>query len=299
MLASLTKINGYNPIKALFLKEVWDHRRAIIITPAVITGLFVLFMIAAVVTGTEVEINDININAQMEEGFAEAEEEGYTPSGIVTRILAGSTALLWIGAMFAVTFTALSSLNDERKDGSILFWKSMPVSDTQEVLVKLATVLFVIPLAIFPFALITEFFFAIIITIVGLVNGVDVWEFFISNINVPLLIIINIVPPIIMLLWLSPIIAWFMLVSSFSTRPPFLVAFAVPALIIATEEIFFNGSLLVAAIVSLFENWADNIGEGTFFATSSFAEPAFWVGLVVTAALTSGAIYFRRRHALA
>lgn len=299
MLASLTKINGYNPIKALFLKEFWDHRRAILITPAVITGLFMILVIGALITGNDLFFNDISLNEMMREGFAEAQEEGWAPSSVVTRILVGSTVLLWIASLFTITFTSLSSLHDERKDGSILFWKSMPVSDTQEVLVKLATVVFVIPLAIFPFAIITEIFTVIVMSILGLTNGVNVWEMLISNINIPLLFILNIVPQVITILWLLPIIAWFMLVSSFSRRPPFLVAFAVPAIIIATEEIFFNGSLLVEAITTLFESWANNVGEGTYFATTSFSEPAFWVGLVIAGGLTAGSIYFRRRHALA
>ncbi len=299
MLTSLTKINGYNPIKALFLKEFWDHRRAILITPMVVTGLFIIFIIGALITGNDVFFNDMSLNEVMREGFSEAHEEGWAPSSIITRMIVGSSILLWIASLFTITFTALSSLHDERKDGSILFWKSMPVSDTQEVLVKLATVAFVIPLMIVPFALIIEFFMVIVMTVIGLSNGLDLWEMLYSNINIPLLLVLNIVPQLITVLWILPIIAWFMLVSSFSRRPPFLVAFAVPAIIIATEEIFFNGSLLVNAIVTLFENWANNLGEGTYFATTSFSEPAFWVGLAIAGVLTAGSIYFRRRHALA
>lgn len=299
MFSSLTKINGYNPIKALFLKEFWDHRRAILITPMVITGLFMIFVVGALITGNDVFFNDMSLNEQMKEGFSEASDEGWAPSSIITRMLVGSTVLLWIGALFTITFTSLSSLHDERKDGSILFWKSMPVSDTQEVLVKLATVAFVIPLMIIPFALIIEFFMVIVMTIIGLSNGLNLWEMLYSNINVPLLLVLNIVPQLITVLWILPIIAWFMLVSSFSRRPPFLVAFAVPAIVIATEEIFFNGSLLVNAIVILFKNWAQNLGQGTYFATTSFSEPSFWVGLVIAGGLTAGSIYFRKRHALA
>lgn len=299
MFSNLTKINGYNPIKALFLKEFWDHRRAILITPMVITGLFMIFVVGALITGNDIFFNDMSLNEQMKEGFSEASDEGWAPSSIITRMLVGSTVLLWIGALFTITFTSLSSLHDERKDGSILFWKSMPVSDTQEVLVKLATVAFVIPLMIIPFALIIEFFMVIVMTIIGLSNGLNLWEMLYSNINVPLLLVLNIVPQLITVLWILPIIAWFMLVSSFSRRPPFLVAFAVPAIVIATEEIFFNGSLLVNAIVILFKNWAQNLGQGTYFATTSFSEPSFWVGLVIAGGLTAGSIYFRKRHALA
>ena len=299
MFSSLTKINGYNPIKALFLKEFWDHRRAILITPMVITGLFIVFVIGALVTGNEIFFNDMSLTEQMREGFSEARDEGWAPSSIITRMIVGSTVLLWIGALFTITFTSLSSLHDERKDGSILFWKSMPVSDTQEVLVKLATVAFVIPLMVVPFALIIEFFMVIVMTVIGLTNGLNLWEMLYSNINIPLLLVLNIVPQLITVLWILPIIAWFMLVSSFSRRPPFLIAFAVPAIVIAKAETFFNGSLLVNAIVTLFENWAQNLGEGTYFATTSFSEPSFWVGLIIAGGLTAGSIYFRKRHALA
>ncbi|MDA7568556.1 hypothetical protein N8742_02495 [Emcibacteraceae bacterium] len=298
MISALTKINGYNPTKALFLKEFWDHRRAILMTPMVITGLFIVFVIVAMVTGNDLWINDMSLQESMRAGFIEAREEGQSPSFIVTRMLFGFSVLLWIAAAFTITFTALSSLHDERKDGSILFWKSMPVSDAKEVLIRLATIIFVIPLVIVPFAIIIELFMVLAMTVIGLYHGIDVVSYIYMNINVPVLMMLNIVLPIMTVLWILPLITWFMLVSSFSRRPPFLIAFAVPALIIATEEIFFEGSLLLEAIVSFAVSMGGNFGQGTFFALSSFTEPALYIGFAISAAMIYGCIYFRKRHAL-
>jgi len=298
MISALTKINGYNPTKALFLKEFWDHRRAILMTPMVITGLFIVFVIVAMVTGNDLWINDMSLQESMRAGFIEAREEGQSPSFIVTRMLFGFSVLLWIAAAFTITFTALSSLHDERKDGSILFWKSMPVSDAKEVLIKLATIIFVIPLVIVPFAIIIELFMVLAMTVIGLYHGIDVVSYIYMNINVPVLMMLNIVLPIMTVLWILPLITWFMLVSSFSRRPPFLIAFAVPALIIATEEIFFEGSLLLEAIVSFAVSMGGNFGQGTFFALSSFTEPALYIGFAISAAMIYGCIYFRKRHTL-
>lgn len=299
MLNSLTKIDGYNPIKALLLKEFWDHRRAILITPIVITVLFILLVTVSLITGNDILFNNISLNDQLLEGFAAAQEEGRSPRFIITSTLLFSPILLWMVAGFTMTFTALSSLHDERKDGSILFWKSMPVSDTQEVLVKLATIILVIPLMILPFAFIIEIFMLIVMTIIAIGTDVNAWEMIYSNISLPVLLVGNIVPQLITVLWILPIITWFMLVSSFSRKPPFLIAFAAPAIIIAVEAIFFDGSLLLDAIVGLFENMGQNQGLGTNFATTSFTEPALYIGLVAAAAMTAGSIYFRKRNSLA
>lgn len=298
MISALTKINGYNPTKALFLREFWDHRRAILITPMVVSGLFILFMLVMMVTGNDMLFNDMSLQEGLRKGFGEAREEGFGPTYIVTSMLIGSASLLWVASAFTITFTALSSLHDERKDGSILFWKSMPVSDTKEVLIKLATVTLMIPLVIVPFAFIIQIFMILGMTVIGLANGVDVWTYLYGNINPIMLLIGNIVPPLMTVLWVLPVITWFMLVASFSRRPPFLVAFAVPALIIATEELFFDGSLLLKAIVSLFEGMGENFGDGTYFALTSFSEPALYVGFAISAAMIYGCIYFRKRHTL-
>ena len=206
MLASLTKINGYNPIKALFLKEFWDHRRAIFITPLVVTVLFILFVTVSFITGNDILFNSISLNDELLEGFAAAQEEGRSPRFIITSIVMFSPILLWIVAGFTMTFTALSSLHDERKDGSILFWKSMPVSDTQELLIKLATLPLPIPLVTVPFEIIIELFMVLLLTIIAIGTDINAWDMIYSNISLPVLLIGNIVPQLITVLWILPII---------------------------------------------------------------------------------------------
>ena len=46
---------------------------------------------------------------------------------------------------FVVFFYCLGSLYDERKDRSVLFWKSLPVSDRDTVLSKALSALVVAP----------------------------------------------------------------------------------------------------------------------------------------------------------
>lgn len=298
MISALTKINGYNPTKALFLREFWDHRRAILITPMAVTGITILILLVSMITGNEFVFNDMSLQEGIELGFSEAREEGRTVSFFITRLLFGFTGLLWVAAIFTISFTALSILHDERKDGSILFWKSMPVSDTKEVLIKLTSVAIMIPMVIVPFALIIQLFMTTSFTVIGLFYGVDVWSRFLSNINILELMVLNVVLPLMTVLWILPIITWFMLVSSFSRRPPFLVAFGVPALIIAAEELFFDGSLLLEAILTFVDSMTDNYGFGSYFSLTSFSEPALYVGFVISAAMIYGCIYFRKRHTL-
>ena len=63
------------------------------------------------------------------------------------------------------TWYLLDCLYAERRDRSILFWKSMPLSDTETVLSKLATALLVIPLVYFAVADLTTLLIAFIVSV--------------------------------------------------------------------------------------------------------------------------------------
>ncbi len=306
MLNSLTKINGYNPIKALFLKEFWEHRRAILVTPMVVTGLVMFFSIVAMINGTGMTID----GASMAEHLAEAEDFPLESSDIITMLIIVPSMILFLVVSFSMIFTALSVLYDERKDKSILFWKSMPVSDAQEVLIKLATITIVTPLIAIAFALIVQIFSTLMLGIFVAINSdISAWNLVFTNINVGGLLMADIIPLFVNILWAMPIIAWFMLVSSFSRRSPFLLAFIAPALVAVFEVVFFRSTLFLQLIGSRFTHvdkygyrFEDgdgvNLVEGSLGYLESLAEPSFWAGIVVAAAMIYGCIQIRKRNSL-
>ena len=166
MFSTLTTINGYNPVKALFLKEFWDNKRAIFVTPMVVTGLFIFFAIIAMINQSGILFDGASIN----DHISAANNIDSEVASRITGVLFVTPILLVIATVFSMIFTALSVLFDERKDKSILFWKSMPVSDTQEVLVKLATVVVITPLIAIGFSLIIQLFAAAMMGLMVAIN---------------------------------------------------------------------------------------------------------------------------------
>ncbi|MBT5072693.1 MAG: hypothetical protein HOJ34_08870 [Kordiimonadaceae bacterium] len=306
MFSNLTAINGYNPIKALFLKEFWDNKRAIFTTPMVITGLFIFFAIVAMINGSGMMFDGVSMNDHLSNN-TEFDEKS---SAIMTGILMVSPMVLMISVGFSMVFTALSVLFDERKDKSILFWKSMPVSDTQEVLVKLATVVVVTPVIAIGFALIIQFFTTFMLgAIVSINTDYSAWDLVFTNINYLAVIIGDIVPVFVIILWTLPIFTYFMLVSSFSRRSPFLLAFIIPVLGVVIEKIFFDSEQILRVIASRFtylEKYGDrydiddggNMIEAVTGLLGSLGEPSLWIGIIVAAAMIAGSIQIRKRNSI-
>ena len=306
MLSTLTTINGYNPIKALFLKEFWDNRRAILVTPMVVAGLVMFFSIVGIINGSGMTIDGESIRDHL--AMAQHEIHSEEASSIITLLAAFPSAILFIVLGFSMIFTALSVLFDERKDKSILFWKSMPVSDTQEVLVKLATVTIVTPAIAVVCAFVVQLFSALLLGIFVAINSdVGAWELVYSNLNIFGLIVFDIVPLMVNILWMLPIIAWFMLVSSFSRRSPFLLAFIIPILVVVFEGVFFRTTYFIDLIASRFTHMADygvdfdnpehiNIIGDSLGYLGSLADLSFWMGTAVAAAMIYGCIQIRKRN---
>lgn len=307
MFSNLTTINGYNPIKTLFLKEFWDNKRAIVTTPLVVTGLVIFFSIVALINGSGMTIDGGTIS----EHLNNAEDMSLEASEIITMLIMFPSIILGVTLTFSMIFTALSVLYDERKDKSILFWKSMPVSDTQEVLVKLATVVFIIPLITIGFALIVQLFSTLMLGLFVAINtDAGAWNLVFSNINIISLLAMDIIPLFVKIFWALPIIAWFMLVSSFSKRSPFLLAFIAPILVAVFEGMFFRSTYFLEAVGSRFavvETFGPRvrIEEGiemldiVAMHLSSLASPSLWVGTVLAVAMIAGCIQIRKRNSIA
>ncbi|PCI48666.1 MAG: hypothetical protein COB49_05790 [Alphaproteobacteria bacterium] len=311
MLASLIKINGYSPFKALMLREYWENRRAIFMTPLVITAItMALVIISMGIFGRAIHINGESYT--LGEVIAEmSSRKTGELSDHINHLLLFSSIPVMIGVWFCMVFTALGSLYDERKDNSILFWKSMPVSDFQTILSKILTVTLVIPMVAIGFTLVFQVFLLIIGSFYTIGTEYSAWDLMWSSTNLPLLVLNEMIYMIMYSLWALPIFAWFFLASVIAKRTPLLVATIPVALIALFEGLFFHSDYLVrfigmrisgAHIMGSEHGYAQNFTKldpmSTLEILQSAASPAFWMGLAVAAALLTATILLRRRNSL-
>ena len=140
-------------------------------------------------------------------------------------------------------FYSLDSLYAERKDKSILFWRSLPVTDAESVVSKLLTAALVIPLITFAMIAATQLLILVVSSIWVGFRGANAWHLIwqaaplFDNWSSMFIILLS------LSIWVSPFIGWFLFVSAFTKRSPFLVAF-LPFIVIPMLERIFFGSWL-------------------------------------------------------
>ena len=280
----------------LIRREFWENR-AIWMIPAVFGALLIL----AALFG-QVSIPKLTSPTEMHE--------------------AAQAFQVIVGAMFYVvmsvyaTWYLLDCLYADRKDRSILFWKSLPISDANTVLSKLLVGMILIPLVYFAAADATALIAAFILSIrarasIGsaLWQG-DVWW------QIQVLWVYCIITTG---LWYLPIAGWLMLVSAWARRAVMLWAILPPLVLYILERVFFGtreiGKILAYRMVGLpsvaFNGdkhvWTQGSGvvDNNGVAVSVwhlinisgfFSSTATWIGVAVGIALIAGAIQLRTRR---
>lgn len=236
---------------------------------------------------------------------------------VATTLLAALTLPFYVPLIFIVIFYLAHGLFDERKDRSILFWKSLPVSDHLTVASKLITAIVVIPACYWLAATMTQGAFLFVLTLTGQLVGLELW----SVLWQPSLIFAQAVNGVVALLahglWLLPIYAWLLFCSSWAPRAPLMVAIAIVAifsLFINTWQIVqtfnftgftplrwvaerFNESPLPLSFQLSLEPPTTVVLQSDQFLqmASYFASPKMWVGWLIAAGLSALTILMRHR----
>jgi ABC-2 type transport system permease protein len=213
-------------------------------------------------------------------------------------------ALLIMAAPFIVgVFYCLDALHGERRDRSILFWKSLPVSDLTTVLSKASIPLVILPLLTFAITIVTQFIMLLLSSAALLGSGLNVAALWaqVSLLQMSLLLLYHLVA--VHSLWYAPIYGWMLLVSGWARRAAFLWA-ALPLLAIGVvEKIAFNtthfGAMLmrrmggdVAAVVAPGMDPMDSMTQLT--PGHFLRSPGLWIGLAITAIFLAAAVRLRR-----
>jgi ABC-2 type transport system permease protein len=194
----------------------------------------------------------------------------------------------------------LDALHGERRDRSVLFWKSLPVSDLTTVLAKASIPLVVLPLLTFAITVVTQIIMLLVGTARLMGTGLSLWS------HLPLsqmwLMLLYHLVAVHALSW-APFWGWLLLVSAWARRAPFLWA-TLPLLAIGlVEKIALNTTHFAALLGYRFMGGPES--------TTSTANPmsmaaltptpvqfltsaSFWMGLVVAAAFLAAAARMRR-----
>jgi ABC-2 type transport system permease protein len=216
-----------------------------------------------------------------------------------------AAGLLMATAMIVGVIYCLEALHGERRDRSILFWKSLPISDATTVLSKASIPLVVLPLLTIVISIATQFVMLLLSSAVLASNGLSVATYWtqVSLFQMAMGLIYHLVT--VHVLGHAPFYAWMLMVSAWARRAAFLWAFLPPLAIAFVEKIAFNTSYFAAVLGHQLSGGAEAIpfpgrmpiDPGMQFTPGQFLiSPGLWIGLAVTAAFLFAAIRLRRNR---
>lgn len=210
-----------------------------------------------------------------------------------------------LATFLVALYYCLESLHAERRDRSILFWKSLPVSDLTTVLAKASIPIVILPLLDFVLTVIVHCVMVAIHAVVLGASGFGATAAW-SGLNLStmwVMLLYHLVA--IHALWFAPFYAWMLLVSAWARRAVLLWA-TLPLLTLGIlERIAFTNS----NVLKLFTYRITGAPEGIPFSDGNMAmghsmhmlpfwrfmlDPGLWFGLLVTAGLLFAAARIRR-----
>lgn len=211
------------------------------------------------------------------------------------------------GLMMAVgivvgAYYALDALYGERRDRSILFWKSLPVSDLTTVLAKAVIPILLLQFLCWAIAVVLQFLMLLVQSAVMAASGENVsmlWAH-LSPLQMWIMLLNHLIT--VHGLWYAPFYAWMLLVSSWARRAPVLWA-ALPVLAMgALERLIFNTSYFFRMLgdrlggdpaVVFVKDWPAN-PMTQLMPVRFLLSPGLWLGLIFTALCVAGAVRLRR-----
>ena len=214
-------------------------------------------------------------------------------------------AALIMGTAFIVSiFYSLDTLYGERRDRSILFWKSLPVSDLTTVLAKATVPLLILPILSFVITLVTQTIMLLLSSVVLAASGLSVATYWSQLQLYPTLMMLLYHLVTVHMLWYAPFYAWFLLVSAWARRAPFLWAVLPPLAIGIFERVAFHTMYFATLIHDRFSGGreaADSmqgnfpLNPGMHLTPGAFlATPGLWIGLALAAIFLFAAARVRR-----
>ena len=271
-------------------RELWEHP-AVWVAPATVAAFAALIhFLSGLATS----------HASRAASLADPKQAG----NFMMLYAAAAMAVLVTGLLVGVLYS-LDALQGERRDRSILFWKSMPVSDALTVLAKAFVPIVVIPVVVLGLILVQTVVMVALQTVVWQVAGFApqlLWD----RLNLPFLWlgIAHALPFI--ALWYAPLYAWLLAASAWARRMAFLWAVAPFVAFLMVEHTALHMTpahwmlerRLGGGLMHPFSKGGDDIawvGSTPDLDTAGlYGLPGLWIGILIAVAFLFAAVRLRR-----
>lgn len=268
-----------NPsLKVLVKREFWEHK-ALWIAPAAAAG----FLLLSALAGALFAPGRVRFDRMQMDGGAER-DLSFIADRVMLMSTIGIASVIVITTCVTVGIYLLECLYAERKDRSILFWKSLPVSDRETVLVKFGVAMLVVPVGVFLLQMVTNLLLTGIATSAS--RTASIWlshwtfaEWITAQAQFAGFVVLA-------LLWYAPVAAWLMLASVATSRAPLMFA-VLPWVILTISERLVMGSSHVARFLVYRLAPSRDLVE-------RLASPDLWLGLAVAAGMLYIVVRLRR-----
>ena len=247
----------------LLKREFWEHKVAFFYVPLSITLLSIAIILLSALSTPFVRMSiDMDHHTEGSSSHTVIESNGETTlsefvgpqlvefsqrslryrEDVFEKFYTSSSFVLITTLWFVVFFYLQGALYEDRKDRSILFWKSLPVSDGLTVVSKLLTALIVVPVIYVVFIVLSQFAFLLIASVVALSNSVDVWATLWEPAHLITRWISMLAFFLFTALWCLPFYTWILFVSSWVKSVPLAWIVGIPLALIALEAMLFSRS---------------------------------------------------------
>ena len=311
-------------MKWLIKRELWENKGSLVWAPTVIASLLGLLALVAIFLGKNIQFNDegqamqigkVTIEGAMRSRIAETLSQAYVASAMP----------VFMFLSLLVFFYCLGALHDERADRSLLFWKSLPVSDLTTVLSKVLTAVVVAPLITLGIGLLLSLVILLAACALLLAHGTNMFGAVLGSADFYLtpLRLLGLLP--VYILWALPTVGWLLMVSSMARSKVFLWAVGTPVvtsllLLWAEKALHFGfdagwfaanvvnrillgvvpGSWLVFSKDTVSLPHEDNklaLPDTIFNASwSTLGGVSVWIGVAAGVAMIAVAVWMRRRR---
>jgi ABC-2 type transport system permease protein len=319
-----------NNIPLLVKREYWEHRGGFLWAPVWITGVILVFTVLGILSAEAFHSSsNVHMGFSLDDLRNNISQADWSEAGNaldMAQFVFG--AVTSVGVFFVLFFYLLGALYDDRRDRSVLFWKSLPVSDTATVASKALAAMVLAPVLAFVVATAAYLVFLLIVTLWAGAHGLNALPAVFAAHPLGMLWRLVLTLPV-SALWALPAIGWLLFWSAYVRSKPFLWAVLIPLGVLMLNwwlgklgaphvpddlhlagimgRLLFSimpgswlkadGSTVLGSHISQSLN-PDHV-VSTFDPSNVYgllATPNLWIGVVAGLALTAGAIYYRQRR---